>query len=142
MQENEYYLLDVVREKLNYPDLKRRIIEHALRSNAQTIIIEDKGSGTSLIQDIGQERVKTLPKPIGYTPKMDKVTRMHAQSARIEAGHVFLPKRAAWLDEFRSEFLQFPHGPHDDQVDSVSQFLDWAEGRKRRTAHMVKLTGY
>ena len=54
---------------------------------------------------------------------------MVAQSARIEAGHMHLPKQAEWLDSFLLELLAFPHGRHDDQVDSVSQFLKWAATR-------------
>jgi predicted phage terminase large subunit-like protein len=49
--------------------------------------------------------------------------RMSAQSARIEAGSVLLPKHAAWIDEFRRELLAFPAGRHNDQVDAFSQAL-------------------
>jgi predicted phage terminase large subunit-like protein len=119
-----------VREKLNYPSLKRRVIEQARGFNADSIVIEDKGSGISLIQDLrgGNENI---PYPISFTPEIDKVTRMSAQSAKIEAGHVFLPRRAEWLDDFRAELLQFPYGRYDDQVDSVSQFLNWIDRRQR-----------
>ena len=61
--------------------------------------------------------------------------RMSAQSATIEAGRVYIPERADWLDDFRTEILQFPNGRHDDQVDSLSQFLNWAE----RTRSVVEL---
>ena len=53
--------------------------------------------------------------------------RMAAQSAKIEVGHVYLPKSAAWLGEFLTELLSFPNGRHNDQVDSVSQFLRWLQ---------------
>jgi hypothetical protein len=59
-----------------------------------------------------------------WGPRMD---RMAAQSAKIEAGHVYLPKSAAWPGEFLTELLSFPNGRHDDQVDSVSQFLRWLQ---------------
>jgi predicted phage terminase large subunit-like protein len=49
---------------------------------------------------------------------------MSAQSAIIENGEVFLPLRAPWLEAFRTEVLAFPHGVHDDQVDSMSQALN------------------
>src|SRR5262249_13268482 len=68
--------------------------------------------------------------PIGVKPDGSKADRMVAQSAKIEAGHVHLPKQADWLDSFLLELLAFPHGRHDDQVDSVSQFLKWAAARK------------
>lgn len=64
-------------------------------------------------------------RPIPIIPEGDKVTRMSAQSAKIEAGYVYLPERAPWLQDFQTESLQFPHGRHDDQVDSKSQFLGW-----------------
>ncbi|MCH7871277.1 MAG: hypothetical protein IID33_06215 [Planctomycetes bacterium] len=48
-----------------------------------------------------------------------------APSAKIEAGYVLLPERAPWLQDFQTEILQFPAGKHDDQVDSLSQFLNW-----------------
>jgi predicted phage terminase large subunit-like protein len=128
-QGKHYYLLDVLREKLDYPSLKRRVLEHAFRHEANTVLIEDKGSGTSLIQDIQQEDSYGFLNPIGIVPQGDKETRMSAQSAKIEAGQVYLPKQAPWLGDLQAELLQFPHGAHDDQVDSISQFLNWIQGR-------------
>jgi phage terminase large subunit-like protein len=67
------------------------------------------------------------------------VTRASAASAKIEAGHVLIPKTAPWLDDLKMEVLAFPHGRHDDQVDSMTQFLNWITyGRRQRT----KLRGY
>jgi hypothetical protein len=51
--------------------------------------------------------------------------RMSAQSAKIEAGEVLLPLDAKWLKDFRNEVLAFPHGSHDDQIDSMSQALSY-----------------
>jgi hypothetical protein len=53
---------------------------------------------------------------------------MEAQTAKIEAGHVHLPSYADWIDTLLHELLAFPGGKHDDQVDSVSQFLKWIGG--------------
>ena len=117
-----YYLIDVVRERLQYPDLKRLAGDLAASFRADVVIIEDKGSGTSLIQDLVRDG--TLH-PIAFKPEGDKVLRMHAGTARIEAGQVWLPKEAPWLDTFLSEILAFPGSGHDDQVDSLSQFLNW-----------------
>ena len=66
-----------------------------------------------------------MTRPIGQKPKGSKAERMAGQSAKIEAGHVYLPRNADWLDTFMLELLAFPNGRHDDQVDSVSQFLNW-----------------
>lgn len=125
----DYYLMDVLREKLSYPDLKRSVMDQALQYCADDIIIEDKGSGTSLIQDLHLDGTQGVPYPIGVTPEQDKITRMSAKSSKIEAGQVHLPNQAAWLSDFRAELLQFPHGRHDDQVDSLSQFLGWIDQR-------------
>ena len=65
---------------------------------------------------------------------------MVAQSAKIEAGHVLLPKEADWLDTFLHELLAFPTGRHDDQVDSVSQFLKWASSQ-RETVFDLSMIG-
>ncbi|MEO6113655.1 MAG: phage terminase large subunit [Sphingomicrobium sp.] len=134
------YLLDVDRERRDFPALKRRIVELAREWRTRTILIEDKGAGTSLIQQLRSEHHGT-PYPVAFMPKDDKVTRLHAQSARIEAGHVWLPERAAWLEDLRVELAAFPQARHDDQVDSISQFLTWFFDRKRYALRMVPISG-
>ena len=72
------YILDVVRERLDYPDLRRKIIEVHRRwknyTNSYALLIEDKGSGMSLIQDLKREGIRAIP----VKPIMDKVMRMNA----------------------------------------------------------------
>ena len=92
------------------------------------MLIEDKGSGTQLIQDL--RHGKTGVRLIGFIPEADKLTCMNSQSAHIEAGHVILSESAPWLDEFKAKFMAFPNGRFDDQVDNLSQFVGWAEHRK------------
>jgi predicted phage terminase large subunit-like protein len=129
------YVLDVVRERLEYPALKRKIIDlHRRWRYAGTnyaLLIENKGSGMSLIQDLSQEKFHAVP----VDPEGDKVIRMNQQTARIEAGSVSLPRRASWLDEFRRELMAFPAGRYTDQVDAFSQALKRAftdRGHKMR----------
>ncbi len=129
MKGDDYYLLDVLRERLEYPFLKKRVVDMARRHAAHSVLIEDKGSGTQLIQDLRFD--KTGVRPIAINPEADKVTRMSNQSPHIEAGRVILPEAAPWLDELKAEILAFPNGRFDDQVDSLSQFLGWAEHHKR-----------
>ena len=121
-----YYLLDLVRERLDYPALRRKVIElyqhwSSTSGLRPTLLIEDAGSGTSLRQDLHTSGIPA----IAIKPKGDKVMRMSAVSAKIEAGAVYLPRRAPWLDDLRTEILAFPHGVHDDQADSISQALSW-----------------
>ena len=86
------HVIDVFRERLDYPDLKRKVIEiHKLWRNAANVYelaIENKGSGMSLIQDLAHERIHA----IAVEPTGDKVMRMSAQSARIEVGIGLAPQ--------------------------------------------------
>jgi predicted phage terminase large subunit-like protein len=120
----QYHLLDVYRRKLNYPDLKRAVIELAKKYNAKTIIIEDKASGTQLIQDLKSEFVFGV-KEYKPPPGSDKIMRLHVQTTMFENGHVFLPRTAPWLADYVHELTSFPGTRHDDQVDSTTQFLDY-----------------
>ena len=85
-----------------------------------TLLIEDKGSGFALIQNLRYRSIYAYE----VLPVGDKIMRMSAQSAIIEGGEVWLPTRAPWLEDFRKEVLALPHGVHDDQVDSMSQALN------------------
>ena len=88
----------------------------------------------SLVQDLRRDSIHA----VGVDPEGDKVMRMNAQTARIEAGAVALPSRAPWLDEFKREILAFPNGRYDDQVDALSQALKRAfERRATTTSHAV-----
>lgn len=124
------HVLDLVRERLEYPDLKRKAIElhycWRYAANDYALLIENKGSGMSLIQDLNRQDIHA----IGVDPAGDKVMRMNQQTARIEAGSVSLPKQAPWLDEFRRELMAFPVGRHSDQVDALSQALNRVYNRQ------------
>lgn len=124
VRKNHFYLLDVTRSKVDFPSLRGRVIAHAREWKANNVLIENKGSGQSLIQEL--RRTPGAPQPVLISVSKDKITRLSAVTAMIEQGQVFLPKGAPWLDNFKSELLQFPNGRHDDQVDSLSQFLNWS----------------
>lgn len=125
--QRDYYLLNVWRGRLEFPSLKHKVIELARQHRPKNILIEKAGPGLHLIQDLRYDPMPGVPIPIGIQPEGDKITRMAAQSARFEAGQVNLPRDALWLADLLHEILAFPNGRFDDQVDSVSQFLNWAE---------------
>lgn len=116
------YLLHVLRRRMSYPDLKRTVVEHARIHGAKTVLIEDKASGTQLIQELARGELSSVK---GIKPKGDKPMRMQAQTAHIENGFVLFPDRAPWLEEYISELTTFPQSRYDDQVDSTSQALEW-----------------
>ena len=118
--QNGYYLLDLWKDRVEFPELKRKVIELSEKHNANEILIEDKASGQSLIQEL--QRNTRLPiKAIKV--EQDKIARVHSVTPLIEAGRVFLPEGKVWLKEFIEECENFPNGEYDDVVDSVSQFL-------------------
>jgi predicted phage terminase large subunit-like protein len=115
------------RGRLEYPDLRRKVIALAQLHRPATILIEDAGPGMSLLQDLRNSMPAGLIRPLGVRPVGDKLDRMAAQSAKFEAGQVRLAKDAHWHADFLGEMLAFPNGRHDDQVDSVSQLLTWRQ---------------
>ena len=134
LREEAHYLIDLVRDRLEFPDLKRRAIALHERWRPLATLVEDKGSGTALLQEM---RAASLP-AIPFQPSGDKAMRMSAQSVRFEAQSVYLPRAAPWLDELVAELLAFPAGRHDDQVDSISQALEWAAERRRRPVPRIR----
>ena len=118
------YLLNVFRRKLNFPQLKRSVRELADLYHANLVLVEDKASGTSLIQELRAEEfsdVQAAPSLDG-----DKIMRLHGQTAKIEGGFVLFPKEAAWLDAYVHELVGFPNAKNDDQVDSTVFALAWS----------------
>jgi len=120
----ELFLLAVFRRRLEYPALKRAVREQQSLFNANVVLIEDKASGTQLIQELIADGCYAVTR---YQPTTDKVMRLHAQTAMIENGFVRIPEEAAWLAEYLHELTVFPKGKHDDQADSTAQFLDWSK---------------
>lgn len=131
----KYYLMDVFRGKLEYPQLKRKITQMRDYYGAKKILIEDCTISIALVQQLRDEGVYiTKVKPVG-----DKVERLMAASLSVEAGNVLFPQNHhGWKDDFIAELLSFP-GRNDDQVDSFSQFINWAEHQRRNAPRMIEL---
>jgi predicted phage terminase large subunit-like protein len=122
------YLLHVFRRRLSFPDLIRAVIDEDARFSPEVILIEDRASGTQLIQTLIELGLKHAT---GAAPEGDKLIRLHAQTAAIENGFVWLPREAPWLADYLRELTLFPAGRHDDQVDSTAQALAWVRNRPR-----------
>jgi predicted phage terminase large subunit-like protein len=118
----DFFLLNVLRKRLEYPALKRAVRDQHSQFDAKVVLIEDKASGTQLIQELIADGCHAVTR---YKPECDKIMRLHAQTGAIENGFVHLPEAAPWLAEYLHEMTVFPKGKHDDQVDSTAQFLDW-----------------
>jgi predicted phage terminase large subunit-like protein len=120
-----YFLLHLSRGRWEFPELKRQAIALGEIWSPHYVLIEDAASGQSLIQSLKAEtRLPILPvKPMG-----DKVARASAVSPLAESGRVFIPESAPWLTDFVDEVSAFPAAPHDDQVDALTQGLNYLRG--------------
>jgi predicted phage terminase large subunit-like protein len=118
----DLFLLGLFRRRLEYPALKRAVCEQQSQFDANVVLIEDKASGTQLIQELIADGCHAVTR---YQPTTDKIMRLNAQTAMIENGFVYIPETAPWVAEYLHEMTVFPKGKHDDQVDSTAQFLDW-----------------
>jgi predicted phage terminase large subunit-like protein len=136
LQARRLYLLDVLRRRMDYPELRREVREQAARYGAKVILIEDKASGTQLIQELIHDGVYGVTR---YSPKMEKTMRMHSVTSTMENGMVFLPEKAPWLNAYLHELVTFPRGKFNDQADSTSQALDWAKERAIESGYMTWL---
>ena len=114
-----YYLVDVTRGRFEFPALKAKALALAQQYSPTRILIEDVGTGTALIQELRKAGRVVVP----VRAEQDKITRMAIQSAKFEAGMVYLPEAAPWLSVFEEELFAFPSSKYFDQVDTVSQIL-------------------
>ena len=118
--DDNYYLLDLVRDRFEYPLLRDTAIELAKRFKPDEILVEDASTGTALAQELRDE-ANCYVNPIKIDH--DKVGRLYVQQGKFAAGRVWFPKNAPFLPELEAELLTFPQSRHDDQVDSISQAL-------------------
>ena len=115
-----YYLLEVVRDRLLYPDLKAQAIAQAKKHTPDVILIEEAGLlGRTLIKDLKAAGFKA----IGVIPEGDKPTRVSVQLEKFANRQVFFPREAPWLVDLENELFAFPNGRYDDQVDALVQAL-------------------
>jgi len=130
-EDNRIYLLDMIRGKWEAPELKRRAVEFWSKHAANTqhgplrkMVIEDKASGTGLIQDI--KRDAKIPVQ-GQQRSVDKLTRVMDVVSYIESGYVMIPADAPFTSDFVNECEAFTANDshaHDDQIDPMCDAIN------------------
>lgn len=113
-------LLNTYKKRVEYPDLKRDVLEEYREYEPDGILIEKKASGAPLIYDL---RAMGIPVQ-EYTPSkgQDKIARLNSVSDIIASGKVWVP-RTRWAEELVDEIAEFPSGEHDDLVDATTLAL-------------------
>ena len=115
-----FYVLNLLKIKVDFPELEKTAIEMANIYSPNQILIEDKASGQSLIQSI-KKRTRLPIKAVQVD--RDKTARLYAISPFIEAGKYFLPENEQWVPEYIQNMITFPTAKHDDDVDATTQAL-------------------
>jgi len=113
-------LLNAMRARMEFPQLKKKALEEAREWEPDSIIIEKKASGAPLIYEM-----RSMGIPVQeFTPSKgnDKISRLNAVSDLFASGRVWVPG-TRWAEEVVDEVASFPGGDHDDYVDSVSMAL-------------------
>jgi predicted phage terminase large subunit-like protein len=128
-EQDMYYIKHIAKGRWGFPELHARILQGIKIFKPNQILIEDKASGQSLIQQLKTDyEIRVLIKPIKVDK--DKITRAYAVTNIIEQGRVSVPESSSWLADFIDELESFPFGSHDDSVDTLTQVLNWAETKK------------
>lgn len=124
---SRFYLLDRINKHLGFSATKQAIRTALMKwPDVSIVCIEDKANGTAVAEELKRElRVAVkLVNPMG-----GKYSRAEVASHDVEAGNVYLPKNAPWVQDYVDQHTGFPNLAHDDDVDSTSQIIIWRKGR-------------
>jgi len=122
---NGYYLLDCWKRKVEFPELEYNIKRFYEEWRPLAVLVEDKASGQSVIQVVRRDtKIPIIPIPVN---RDGKIIRARVVSPVVEAGKVYLPEEASWLEDFLDEVTRFPNSRKKDQVDAMTQFLAWVQ---------------
>jgi predicted phage terminase large subunit-like protein len=111
-------LLDAMKERLEFPELRKVALEQYRYWNPETVIIEGKASGMPLTYELRKMGIPV----INFTPSKgnDKHARVNSVSPLFESGLIWAPEDK-FAEEVIEECASFPYGDHDDLVDSTTQ---------------------
>lgn len=136
----QWYLIHQWKDRVIYPDLKNMAIAMLNQWKPDAFLIEDKSSGSSLIQEL--KLVKKYP-IIAIEPEADKVTRMDTQTPSLENGIISLPDPQFtdndWQASIETNLMNFPNPKAWDELDSMSQFLKWLRKREEKPTVRVRV---
>jgi predicted phage terminase large subunit-like protein len=120
MMVSNIILLDSFKQRMEFPELKRKAYDLYQEWKPDSLIIEKKAAGAPLIYELRQMGIPLSE----YTPSRgsDKIARVNAISDLFSSGYVWCPD-TRWAEEVMEECAAFPNGEHDDTVDSTSQAL-------------------
>jgi len=123
------YLIERQTEHMGYIQTKAAVRSMQKHGRpASVILVEDKANGPAIIEELRADP-DFGASVIAVDPQGDKVSRANAASTDVEAGSVYLPEGAEWVGTFVRVHAAFPGVKHDDDVDALSQFINWRRTR-------------
>jgi predicted phage terminase large subunit-like protein len=113
-------LLDSVKDRFEFPELRREALEQYKYWNPDMVIVEQKASGTPLTHELRQMDIPVMT----FTPSRgnDKHVRVNSCAPLFEAGLIWAPDEQ-FAEEMIEECASFPYGDHDDLVDSMTMAI-------------------
>jgi predicted phage terminase large subunit-like protein len=137
---NYRYVLDVWNKSVNFTEQYQAVAEVAARwPQARRVLMEAAANGNAITDHMTRtiKGINVIPVEAG---QQKKEQRAAVSQPIVESGVVCLPKGAPWVEEFLLEVCTFPNGAHDDQVDALSQALNYMRGSSAAT-HCLKRFG-
>ena len=119
---DNFYLRDQWREQASYRELRKTVRRFIRKFRPSVVLVEASGQGPALMSDI---KIQTGMEVVQVSPTENKVDRLRRHRHTIRSGLVQLPDSAPWRQDFINELILFPLTEFDDQVDAMTQFLDW-----------------
>jgi predicted phage terminase large subunit-like protein len=134
--QNKFILLNVYRDRIDFPDLKKAAVEQYEIYGPNEVWIEDKASGISLIQEL--KRGTRIPIKEIKADK-DKLEYINSITPLIEQGKVYLVENQSWLKDFMDECEEYPNVEFDDQIDIMAKFLNEAKEKISERIPQIKV---
>ena len=128
VHEGRYALVAQWREQTRYVEFRTEVRRFIGRYRPSAILIEATGQGPALLSEIRPQRDMDV---VAITPHDDKLSRLRKHKKVLRSRCVALADGAPWVAEFIDEIVVFPYAPFDDQVDALTQFLDWISRNPR-----------
>ena len=112
-------LVDAVKKRMEFPELRRKALELYKYWEPDTVIIESKAAGLPLAFELRNMGIPV----VNFTPSKgnDKHSRVNAVAPLFESGRIWAPLEMEFAQEVIEECASFPYGDHDDLVDSTTQ---------------------
>jgi predicted phage terminase large subunit-like protein len=115
-------LIDQWRGQCSYSELYSNAKRMIVRHQPGAILIEESANGHALTSSL-RPRYGALIRPI--RPQGSKRSRLLRHIEKFLAGGIRLPSNVSWREDFVAECVAFPHGEYTDQVDAMTQYLDF-----------------